>query len=123
MTYAGNQCDRDVFAFGAEHAGKPVCTVHLVGLAGHNTKWLTNRTNIGAVVAFGPEVLRQGERVLRGKESLGPLVQGELHDRKVVECSYAGSVEQAECNDTWNPYTDPASGVPAIRRCVLADEG
>ena len=63
-------CNRDIFASCLENGCKPLGVRHVIVLTDEHTKGLPNRSNVCLVIAFRPEVLREGEGILRGEQAL-----------------------------------------------------
>src|SRR5204863_5676194 len=68
-----------------ENGCKPIGVRHVIVLTDEHPKSLPNRPDVCLVIALGPEVLCEGEGILRGEQAFVPLVDRESDHRQVVK--------------------------------------
>src|SRR6266480_7235074 len=78
-------CNRNIFASCLENGCKPIGIRYVVVLTDEHPKSLPNRSNVCLVIALRPEVLCEGEGILRGEQAFVPLVDRESDHRQVVK--------------------------------------
>src|SRR5437016_6097493 len=64
---------------------RPICARHVIVLTDEHPKSLPNRSDVCLVIALRPEVLCEGEGILRGEQAFVPLVDRESDHRQVVK--------------------------------------
>ena len=76
------------------------------------------RSNVCLVIALRPEVLREGEGILRGQQAFVPLVDRESDHRQVVKRVHSKPVEHGDRDDA--PGTPTVAQPPLPGRNVAA---